>query len=477
MNPIRKNIIFRKNAVDSPLNLQGLKLWLDSSNEKDGGVKSGNAAQFVAANSEYLSIADNAALSMGDIDFSMSGWFFLDSLGVYTIAGKYSGIAGTLEYQVLYESGLIFRVSNNGTAVTSLTSLLGALSTGTWYLFVVWHDATANTLNLQINNGTIDSVSYTTGVFDGTQAFEVGAQNGGATHNGRIQYLAVWKRILTASEKTFLYNSGNGRRFSELGIAGTDGSNLIAGASNGVAWWELGEESGTRADSWGSNTLTDNATVTQNDGVSLKDPVNNDYVRQWTDLSGNGNHATKSGNVTTKPQYITAAVNGKPVIRFGTNDVLDTPSFAFGTHTIFIVAKADTSGIFYERASADYVYGSTSDSIQTARGANISGKDLSIGWGVNANYRILTKYFDGTHVGHKLYINGTEQTLSDAVGRTADPGTGTSSAVMNIGNRFDGSLAITGDEAEFIVYDRALNATELKRVFHYLGRKFGISVP
>ena len=33
-----------------------------------------NAGQFTAANSEYLSIADNAALSTGDIDFTIPLW-------------------------------------------------------------------------------------------------------------------------------------------------------------------------------------------------------------------------------------------------------------------------------------------------------------------------------------------------------------------------------------------------------------------
>jgi len=43
--------------------------------------KVGTAGQFTNANSEYLSITDNASLSTGDIDFSAQAWVYFDSFG------------------------------------------------------------------------------------------------------------------------------------------------------------------------------------------------------------------------------------------------------------------------------------------------------------------------------------------------------------------------------------------------------------
>src|SRR5688572_29665368 len=43
--------------------------------------KLGTAASFTAANQESLAIADNAALSMGDLDFTLAGWVYINVSG------------------------------------------------------------------------------------------------------------------------------------------------------------------------------------------------------------------------------------------------------------------------------------------------------------------------------------------------------------------------------------------------------------
>ena len=74
------------------------------------------AANFVAANSQYLSIADNADLSVGDIDFTVSAWIWLDSAGgARGIVGKGNStyVWSSVEYALLYlnsSDGLQFRV-------------------------------------------------------------------------------------------------------------------------------------------------------------------------------------------------------------------------------------------------------------------------------------------------------------------------------------------------------------------------------
>ena len=188
--------------------------------------KVGNAASFVATNSEYLSIADNAALSMGDIDFTIAGWVYLDTKANEVIAAKYRTNTNNREYMVYYAlsdgatNRFIFLVSPNGVGTTAVVANnFGEPSTGTWYFVVAWHDATANTINIQINNGTANSTAHSTGVFDGTDDFKIGAlytTNPIYFWNGRIDQLGIWKRTLTATEKTWLYNSGNGRSYAEV---------------------------------------------------------------------------------------------------------------------------------------------------------------------------------------------------------------------------------------------------------------------
>jgi hypothetical protein len=171
--------------------------------------KLGTAASFVAANEELLGIADNPALSMGDIDFTIALWVWFDSLAGAGLAGKWS--AGSVEYLAYFNgTNLRFHVSDDGTNNTFVTNSQ-SISTNTWYLYLAWHDATANTINLSINNNTPASAAHTTGVHDGSSAFLLSEnEEGGSYLNGRLDSVSIWKRLLTPTERTQLYNSGSG---------------------------------------------------------------------------------------------------------------------------------------------------------------------------------------------------------------------------------------------------------------------------
>lgn len=188
--------------------------------------KVGNAAQFTAANGEYLSIADNAALSMTDTDFAIAGWVRLNTKANEVIAAKYRTNTNSREYLLYYAASdgatqrFIFIVSANGISTAAVVANnFGEPATGTWYFVVAWHDSVANTINIQINNGTANSTAHTTGVFNGTDDFRIGALYASSPiyfWDGRIDQLGIWKRTLTATEKTWLYNSGNGRSYAEV---------------------------------------------------------------------------------------------------------------------------------------------------------------------------------------------------------------------------------------------------------------------
>lgn len=187
---------------------------LTDNNTVTGAVgKIGNACQFTAANSEYLSIADNASLSMGDFDFTLAGWVYLDSLGVIRWAAAKYTTGTTQEYGINVDTAnqMNFFVSNNGTAFTNVVNTSVTLTTATWYFICAWHDATANTINLSVNNGTAASAAHTTGVWNGAASFVLGARAAGTEPwNGRLDAWGVWKKVLTAGERTTLYNAGSG---------------------------------------------------------------------------------------------------------------------------------------------------------------------------------------------------------------------------------------------------------------------------
>jgi hypothetical protein len=70
----------------------------------------------------------------------------------------------------------------------------------------------ANTINIQVDNATVNSAAYSAGVADGANGFRLGAQDNGVDFwNGRIDAVGFWKRVLSGAEVTSLYNSGNGR--------------------------------------------------------------------------------------------------------------------------------------------------------------------------------------------------------------------------------------------------------------------------
>lgn len=195
--------------------------------------KISNAGQFTLANSEHLSRADNISLSTGDIDFTIAGWVYLDTKpGEMGLFGKYTIGGNQREYLVSYESGgdrFRFYISNNGTATTTIdANNLGSPSTGTWYYIVAWHDATANTINIQVNNGTVNSTAHTTGAFDSSSSFNIGAIGDPLLyHNGRVDEVGFWKKVLTSDERTQLYNGGSGLAYSSFTSAGGGGGAFL----------------------------------------------------------------------------------------------------------------------------------------------------------------------------------------------------------------------------------------------------------
>lgn len=203
------------NAIDS----KGANTLTDNNSVGTAAGKIGTSRDFAAASSRYLSIADNADLSTGDIDFTGTCWWKYDAV---LAAGQYPGIMGKWqigqrEFQA-YLNGdnqrVQLSVSSDGTAITIEVRAdnFGDPSENAWHFVVFWHDSVANTINIQIDNGTVDSTSYASGILDGTSIFTIGSVAIGDYWTGQIDEAEFTKRVLTTDERSALYAAGLGCR-------------------------------------------------------------------------------------------------------------------------------------------------------------------------------------------------------------------------------------------------------------------------
>ena len=261
--------------------------------------KQGNAALFDPIAYEYLSITDNSSISMGNVDFTIGGWVNLNSLDhlrTLIAKGASNGANQNFEYLLEYDpdvSAFIFIVGNGTTYGQVINT---TPSTSTWYFLTAWHDSTAGTIHLQVNDG--EPVSATGTSMNSSYAMMIGkaGEYDGGLFDGLIDEVFMYKRVLTADERAWLYNSGNGRAYSELNPAPPPpptGTN--PGTASLVSWWQLNETVSTRSDSHSSNHLTDNATVGYDVGKQGNAASFNSVATEY--LSITDNSSISMGNI------------------------------------------------------------------------------------------------------------------------------------------------------------------------------------
>ena len=189
----------------------------DNNTVTQAAGKVGNAAQFTRANSESLSKADTADVRIGgDIAVSVQAWIYLDTLpsasGSFQIVSKDASGNRELDWSVSTSDDKVYIGMFSGGSASYAASA-SALSTATWYHLVFTYDPATNTLSLYTNNGAATTASL--GPIDavGTASLRVGARDFAGFEqyfNGRIDEVGIWHRVLTADERTQLYNGGAG---------------------------------------------------------------------------------------------------------------------------------------------------------------------------------------------------------------------------------------------------------------------------
>ena len=184
--------------------------------------KVGTAADFETSSAEELTIADNASLSVGgNGPLTVAAWVYAESMGDDRgVIGKWNADGAGSEYVLAaYNVGFVFAAQNSSdTQVTIFESTVGAPAPATWYYVVAWYDPADGKLRIQVNNQTasVSAASLSGGIRDGTEHFRVGGYNALSPRwDGLIDEAFIAKRVYTADEREWLYNSGAGRSYAE----------------------------------------------------------------------------------------------------------------------------------------------------------------------------------------------------------------------------------------------------------------------
>jgi hypothetical protein len=175
------------------------------------------AADFNGVNANYLSIGDNTALSMGDIDFVIACHVYLNSVSgtqIFMNKGSSVGSAGN-EFQLYFSTTLRFSVGNGTTGTVVNSGVVPIAST--WYSLIAWHDATADVIGIAVNNATAVTVAHSVGSYNSTFEMALGrwSNGGGGSMNGRIDLAAIWKnRLFSINDRSRYHNGGAGLAYA-----------------------------------------------------------------------------------------------------------------------------------------------------------------------------------------------------------------------------------------------------------------------
>ncbi len=186
-----------------------------TSNNNVGSIagKINNAGVFSASPDKSLSHADNTVLRFGG-DFTVSIW-------VYWTAHQFEDsiiLAKHGEFYLHRHDNDASKVkaelwSTTGVMLGSVVSNV-ALQFNQWYHVIAYRSG--NTLGVVINNGTPVTAAVSAGTIQTSNQFRIGAHDGGYSWTGYLDECGKWNRKLNSAEIAALYNSGNGKPFSQF---------------------------------------------------------------------------------------------------------------------------------------------------------------------------------------------------------------------------------------------------------------------
>lgn len=170
--------------------------------------KSGNAAVFVDANNEKLTVTDNAVVSVGNVDWSLMFWVKpTDVSGTDPLVAQYDNLTASDRAYRVTRSGSNYSFDYYDTGGTAHTgNTIGSAAAGTWAHIAVVHDATENTIQIYLNKTAIDPISETLGIRDTSEVFQICGNPGTVECDATIDEVGIWDKALTQAEVNEHYN-------------------------------------------------------------------------------------------------------------------------------------------------------------------------------------------------------------------------------------------------------------------------------
>lgn len=185
--------------------------------------KIGGAASFTAASLQALSAGTPASLDLGNADMTIAGWIYGTDVGQSrTVIGKSSSTAASLmQFQLRTVSNRLRMRISDGAAIVDAAHALN-LTNNNWHFFVAWYDAAADTINIEVDNAGLVSAAQSAGFNTSQQNLSLARLGSNATQmwDGRLDAMSYYNRVLTADEKTRLYNAGAGLSYAAMGPPG-----------------------------------------------------------------------------------------------------------------------------------------------------------------------------------------------------------------------------------------------------------------
>ena len=202
------------NRADLSVNGNTLTEWNVAIHGTTGKVDSG--ANIVRANNSWLDCPSNATLTMSNTSFTIAHWVKFNTVSFsQDIVSKDTG--ALWDYCTYLYGGdqrlhLYVDLAGGGyyEAIDPTVIVPGA-----WYFMIGIYDHVNHLLKMSLNNGAFtvtDMTGYTPVVTNGS--LKIGAETGGnGRFDGVVDEVGIWKRVLSASEITTLYNSGAGTTY------------------------------------------------------------------------------------------------------------------------------------------------------------------------------------------------------------------------------------------------------------------------
>ena len=171
--------------------------------------KIGNAASHVAAQTENLSKAS----TIFPTSYHVAGWIkpttVAGTIHFFDCGGAWPN---TVQVAIAINGGKIQATIGDGTGFVQTNSTTGP-SAGVWNFFDVSYDESTKKTSVSLNNEEPVVGSALSNTADRTSAtLYLGCFLDGSSfdYGGEMDLVGIWSRVLTADERTELYNAGSG---------------------------------------------------------------------------------------------------------------------------------------------------------------------------------------------------------------------------------------------------------------------------